>query len=179
MSSKRVLTGGTGDVNPQYLMIHLLQTAANTYTEVEYPIPVRRMAMPKGRCQIIEILKVLVGFAPGDFGSATVAPHDYIYESQITTRSFASMVFLNDPNVIHYHKKIYSMGASADAYWEDPITCDLTDGAAHGLIVASQSLYFGVNTAGQAAAINADCRILYRFKNVGLGEFVGLAIQNQ
>lgn len=54
---------------------------------------------------------------------------------------------------------------------------DLTDGAGHGLIVATPNIFLAVDSNNTGAQNDANVRVAYRFKNVGLQEYVGLAIQ--
>ena len=67
----------------------------------------------------------------------------------------------------------------------DPQTHDLTDDAGHGVLVASDKLWFFIsnrysinNTGTGAGASTAIIRVLYRFKSVGLTEYIGL-VQSQ
>lgn len=59
MSKKRdTLTGGTGDVNAQWLKTPVVQNnAIGTYAEAQVPLPVQRL-QNKGRAMVMELLKV-------------------------------------------------------------------------------------------------------------------------
>lgn len=57
------LTGGTGDVNPQYLTMALAQTAANNTITLAVPLPIQRLPT-SGKAQVLEVLKVF--FRSGD-----------------------------------------------------------------------------------------------------------------
>lgn len=54
---------------------------------------------------------------------------------------------------------------------------DLTDGAGHGMIVATPNVFLSIDSNNTADTNAVNCRMGYRFKNVGLQEYVGLAIQ--
>lgn len=63
---------------------------------------------------------------------------------------------------------------------------DLTDGAGHGVLVATDNVFLTLQTAlssiigtsvGGITGV-AECAILYRFKEVGLAEYIGI-VQSQ
>lgn len=55
---------------------------------------------------------------------------------------------------------------------------DLTDGAGHGIIVATDNIYVTLFSAGTGVAAEVDVKIMYRFKNVALAEYIGV-VQSQ
>jgi hypothetical protein len=55
---------------------------------------------------------------------------------------------------------------------------DLTDGMGHGYLVATDNLFLLLNTSGFAAVASVTIKILYRWKNIGLQEYVGI-VQSQ
>jgi len=59
MSKKRdTLTGGTGDVNPQWLKSPVISNnTIASYAEAQVPLPVQRL-QNKGRAMVMELLKV-------------------------------------------------------------------------------------------------------------------------
>ena len=58
MASRRGLTGGTGDVNPQFLSFRIVAPSADARGVVAVAIPIQRMSQGSGRAQIMEVLKV-------------------------------------------------------------------------------------------------------------------------
>jgi len=69
MSRKRagsdVLTGGTKDVNPQFMSLNLFNDAANNPVETAVSTPIVRVGPASGnRSIIMEILKMYVKFTP-------------------------------------------------------------------------------------------------------------------
>lgn len=58
-------------------------------------------------------------------------------------------------------------------------TQDLTDGAGHGVLVATDAIYLQIFTTGVAnTSETGRFRMLYRFKNVSLAEYIGI-VQSQ
>lgn len=58
-SADYALTGGTGDVNPQWLNILVSMPASATDTQDYQAVPVSRLPQANGRAMVIEILKVI------------------------------------------------------------------------------------------------------------------------
>lgn len=63
---------------------------------------------------------------------------------------------------------------------------DVTDGAGHGILVATDNIFVACNftvasvfsTTADTASGAASCNILYRFKEVALAEYIGI-VQSQ
>jgi hypothetical protein len=63
---------------------------------------------------------------------------------------------------------------------------DLTDGAGHGILIATDNIYLGVNASlssfnlGDADPIvgGVSANLIYRFKEIGLSEYIGI-VQSQ
>lgn len=188
------LTGGTNDVNPQ--LIHSPPLAVPTavaplvvgMAELVINLPINRLNNRSGHSTIVEILKVFFDLpAP-----AGVVPQDG-YTSQLmkailSTRSLLgqSQVNVADPSIIcsRGYNIRWAQGTelgSAAIAFTDPIDVDLTDGAGHGLLVAVDKLYFTgetVNQSTQGIGQIMNCKIMYRFKEVTLEEYIGI-VQGQ
>ena len=59
-----------------------------------------------------------------------------------------------------------------------PIEFDITDGAGHGFLVATDQIYMQVFTNGATATATVRVKMLYRWKNVSLAEYIGI-VQGQ
>lgn len=57
MASRRALTGGTGDVNPQQLSWHIAQSGNDATTTLAITLPVQRLPS-QARAQVLEVLNV-------------------------------------------------------------------------------------------------------------------------
>lgn len=169
------LTGGTHDVNPQTLGGRVTESAANTFTQATIPVPVMRIGMSSQVAQVIEALWIEFDFTNVEtFNAAGEA-----FTMQLTVSGKTGTVEIDDVDVIakaaFRFTALLTSGASANQLIQH---IDLTDGAGHGMIIATPNIFLGVVGAGLAAAVaNAAFRMAYRFKNVSLQEYVGLAIQ--
>ena len=166
------LTGGTRDVNPQTLGGKVTESGANTFTEAEISVPVLRVTQSENRAQVIEVLKVEFQFNGELFNLLTEQ-----FTMSLTTRSVASSALMDNPNLLALWAQGLAILTTGGGVMPLTHMVDLTDGDGHGLIVANPSIFLSMKGTGLGAAATARFRIIYRFKNVSLQEFIGLAIQ--
>jgi len=175
------LTGGTGDVSPQLLSGLVLQTAADTTTTATIALPVNRIPGSDKDVTIIELLKIwcdfpqLIGTAVGEVG--------YNLGVFFTTTSFGTTATtFNDPAVlalIQIQKRGAFTAAGTYFYRELGVeSVDLTDGAGHGILVATDNMFAQCTSSSTGAANTVSFKLLYRFKRVSLVEYIGI-VQSQ
>jgi len=175
------LTGGTGDVSPQWLTFNsLLLSAANTYTETTINLPITRLPVPKGKAMVMELLKARFQVAAID-GNAAAAGGLISQFCQVNPTSQAA-IGLSNPQTFAQASLIargaFTAAGSYESIYRGDIECDCTDGAGHGVLVATDNLFFGANTVGFVGAATFGCKLLYRFKIVKLEEYIGI-VQSQ
>jgi len=167
-----ILTGGTRDVNPQYLSGLIVESAANTFTELTIPLPVLRGNFGGQRkYQVLELLKVIWSMSTGDGATASQRL------AQLTTSSQTASIDFDNPDLITRFRDNIVITTSGLFNHIGPVIQDFTDGAGHGLIIATSDLFLGIVGTSQTNALQVAVRIIYRFKNITVDEFVGLAIQ--
>lgn len=202
------LTGGTGDVNPQWMTLNVTQGAADNTTTTGFALPVPRYPMQNGKSIVMEIIKVQWSMSPLAMKTADVPAASAFFGllqnalistsnlAPLTTTTLASITQgLANPRVIsHYQKEagVIAVGAPSGTaqMWvlsanDEPVFMDLTDGAGHGFLVGTDTIYITILTGTKAGATfesgqsnNALCRLLYRFKEIDLAEYVGI-VQSQ
>lgn len=171
MSTSKSLTGGTYDVNPQWFTIQLSQSAADTTTTQGFNIPIQRLKT-QGRAQVLEILKIYWFYT----NPAEVDSQGAFFLT--TNNTSAITVVTNSPGLIDfvfYASKITTSGSYLD---DRPKIHDLTDGAGHGYLVATDSVYLQIQSNATSVANSCTVRMLYRWKNVSLPEYIGI-VQSQ
>ena len=180
--SSSSLTGGTGDVNPQWLNLFSTNNPGTSYTEGGFPIPIQRLP-DSGKAQVMEILKVEWGLgAQVNVMAVTAAAW---FSAYLTTRSFGTTeptgalqngTVISKWNINYY----FGSGVGVTALLETPKINDLTDGAGHGILVATDNIYLGyiASAAAEPIAGTFTCRVLFRWKNVSLAEYIGI-VQSQ
>lgn len=181
--SRGSLTGGTGDVNPQFMTGVATQSAADTTTTTGYQIPVQRTSNRSGQAIVMEVLKVFTISTTLPAQASVTETIDSI-TTAITTKSFGvTGILFNEPTIISYQQDVQrgaftAGGTYAVAYPDRPRMFDLTDGAGHGFLVATDQVYVQVASSGTGVVNSTYFKIYYRWKNVGLEEYIGI-VQGQ
>lgn len=186
------LTGGSRDVNPQFINVKTgNQIALNQTVYLNFVLPVTRIPGAK-RVTLIEILKLYWQF--NEYPKIHRGP---IVENKSTYMGLylgnqSSLLSFDNPLTIA-NKYVETIGCQYQAKTEVPFdtfagfyklempwSVDLTDGAGHGMLVAVDSLTLVIHTTGyvEEERNGAELKILYRFKGVTLQEYVGI-VQSQ
>lgn len=172
MATAKELTGGTGDVNPQILTARVVQSAADTTTTQEILLPVPRPSSRKGRSIVMEILRVKYNI------SDLVTPAGQIQVLGFLSTS-SSATTLSDPTSFsNFSRDGLFATAVGFAYSSRRFEDDLTDGAGHGFLVATDGIFFTLISTNTGAANISTAKIFYRFKEVSLEEYIGI-VQGQ
>lgn len=177
------LTGGTGDVNPQWLSPQQFVLAAGqSFGVTAFALPVNRFATPKNKSIIIEVLKVIADYpTPNVIPAATGTTQLARY--QISTKPLTTYD-PSQPTVFAFGAQTWRGAMTAtggsQAVVQEPSQLDTTDGAGHGILVATDQIYFQFETVAYAAgtSVNFVIKIMYRFKEVSLQEYIGI-VQSQ
>lgn len=176
------LTGGTGDVSPQFMVFTVTQSAADTTTTTAQAIPVQRL-QTAGKAQVMEVLKI--GFVVSDLPASASATEtiDAIAVNVSTTSFGTTATNWGEPRVFAaYNKRSRSAFTAAGTYFSmlqsEPFMLDVTDGAGHGILIATDNIYGQVVSSGTGGANVAYIKLLYRWKNVPMTEYVGI-VQSQ
>ena len=176
------LTGGTGDVSPQWMTFTHTQSAADTTTTTTQQIPVQRL-QTRNMAQVMEVLKVAI--VPTNlpaFASATE-----VSDSQsimFSTSSFGTTATtFGEPRVFAgftfaQRGAFTAAGTYGMTQQAFPLVLDTTDGAGHGVLIATDNIFVQNASSGTGAANVTQCKILYRWKNVAMTEYVGI-VQSQ
>lgn len=176
------LTGGTGDVKPQFLTLSTGTTAVNDYVVNQVSLPVPRFGTMKTKATIFEILSVDWFLGLGNLTDATTQEWGFLTTSTgrvdgETSTAVTMVEDLEDPKVFAPVIWATSQLTSGTFSMTWPIHVDLTDNNGNGILVATDRLFIvGANIAGAAADYVA--KIKYRLVNVGITEYVGI-VQSQ
>lgn len=165
------LTGGTRDVNPQFMSGYIVQSGADATTTQEYQIPVQRLP-DNGRAQVMEVLKVFVQYPPPtEVDSST--------HCVFGTRNYATAdVQLNEPSLFAAFGQLFRITTTGAIQIRAYDMWDCTDGDGHGVLVATDKIFVQVKSAAETAARTYYWKILYRWKDIPLAEYIGI-VQSQ
>lgn len=167
------LTGGANDVNPQLLIQTITAPSAGTAETMTVAVPTNPTQTGRSGAQVMEILKIWMHYASDCFVNAAVTWRGHICTQYSATVAYGSV------NCIYYFNREHNYAAAGGTFIPDEKSLvDYTDNAGHGLIVASKNLYFLAQTTNDTSARAMSFHILYRFKNVGLSEYIGV-VQTQ
>ena len=181
------LTGGSGDVNPQTLvMTSAIMTANDTLFSAATNLPIPRLPVRKGKSLVIEILKIFFYQKVIYVANTTTW-----ITSCLTTNPGASDavgagtglgLFLDPRTICSRSTQTLALQATAASIAIETVDTqreiDLTDANGHGYLVATDNLYLVCSSANTAALNQASCKFIYRFKEVDLEEYIGI-VQSQ
>lgn len=167
------LTGGTGDVNPQFLTFDLVQPGNDLSVTDQVQLPIDRMSQKGGKAQIIEVLQVW--FQILDDSGLVNNSHVSAY---IATSDVTPNWNLANPRVFAGYTARKDVAAAGAIAVIEPFQLNLNDGAGHGYLIATDSIYAHLGSANTGSINIARIKVLYRWKNVGLQEYIGV-VQSQ
>jgi len=181
------LTGGTGDINPQWLDLLPLTpsdlTAAATTPAASSvnalvvgratPIPIQAMPAKAGAALVLEILAVK--FTQNATAANTGTGVAFVSTKNLSPSLSASIDLPTKTNVLAA-AEIGVVAAKNTVVDLDYNNFPMNDGAGHGIIVASQNLYlcYSADVVESNANRSIYAKVLYRWKYVTLMEYVGL-----
>lgn len=175
------LTGGSHDINPQYMSGSVTLSAANTYTQLAVQVPVQRISPQRAdRALVLEAIRLYANIPELDNTAAAEA----FYNAQfgLSTRSATGIQGLGSPTTLAFLErsahKAFTAGGSYETVYSDPQVFDFTDGAGHGVLVATDAIYLQAITTGYVGAGVFAWKLLYRWKEVSLTEYIGI-VQSQ
>lgn len=174
------LTGGSGDVNPQELVFSLTQTGGDATTVGNIQLPIPRLPTVKGKNLVVELLWAQFFLSTPSLPAAGAIAGR---AASVTTRPNPPTTFndiFSDPRALALYYQTFAAAAGSTPFGDQKAFHeeDLTDGAGHGILVATDVLYFAILTAATGQANNIVFRLGYRFKQVSLEEYIGI-VQSQ
>jgi len=162
------------DINPQLIKKCLEESAANTFTETSFDLPVM---LQGAKPIVIELLRVWI-----DCSSCLEEEGGARNEAE-TFMSMREMGVLPpdglaDPFVLT-HTSIESRGGgTGTAFIKHPnYIFDFTDGKGNGILVAVPKLWCCIQGTGNDGAKTARWQLLYKLKTLSASELTGLIMQ--
>lgn len=203
------LTGGTGDVNPQWYRLAVVVDVGSTsnvpgntvsaFAQQQYPVPVPRFAVKSGKAIVMEVLKIRWSIN-NNLVEAT-QPSDSALSFAVDTSAFLTTrdpqetePKVTDGGTVDYMNAdvVFANNGQATGIFSEhhpavnPEYHDLTDGAGHGVLIATDQIFLSISSTlftlaplvATETSASANCDILYRFKEVALQEYIGI-VQSQ
>lgn len=171
------LTGGTRDVNPQWFKGRVTQTGADTCSETNFQLPITRIPTAN-KVTIVEVLKVRVTPRFDNWDITNVELQQV--SAAFCTRSVGTTPIFPDNVACFAYLKMQGghIAAGGGHMQNGTMEQNLTDENGHGLLIASDKLYVQLDSNATTRTQDIAVEILYRFKTVGMREYVGI-VQSQ
>lgn len=177
------LTGGTKDVNPNWYKILATQSGNDATTTFTAPLPITRVPQSK-KATIIEVLKIRYIFdAENLMNSGTAAQTQKYITVNVSTKNFGTVgATVNDGTLVDtwqlWCASAFTNAGSYSMLAPSWIETDLSDGAGHGILLATDNIYVQVISTATNMVNTVACWLYYRFKTVPLEEYVYI-VQSQ
>jgi len=180
-----MLTGGSGDVNPQFFTMGLITLQTNDTPIInQYALPIPRLKTVSDKQLVMEMLqmKFIINEDIGPIAANTVAYYVALTTNPSITASTSIDTMKSDPRTLADWGFVIAGGAAitpAVTYMPTDKYIDMTDSAGHGILLATDSIYLYVtsqNTGNHNFA--AGGKLLFRFKEVDLQDYIGI-VQGQ
>lgn len=156
----------TFDLNPQFLRLVVTESAANTFTEADFPTPV--MQIGNGKLLVMEMLRILADVPIGDLVNG-----DAVYAA-IYDRARTSIPGIADHGVLFRMSSYATITTSGGTNDRSLVQVDLTDGAGNGLLYARDTIRIAIAGGSQGSALQFQAAILYRMKEISAEEYIGI-----
>jgi len=177
------VTGGTGDIKPQWMVLNSSVITTAQYTSNKFPLPSNRFGNTKGSSVIVEILKAQWFGQMANLADTAETVVGIISTSQLrTTTDACTLATIEDDfsnaNVLDGVVRNEVVTTSGQKSTVLPIVHDLTDNNGNGILVATDNIFLTTGGLSIANVGVMTVRLLYRFVKVTLAEYIGI-VQGQ
>lgn len=181
---------GRLDKNPQWLNMVDDVAITTTYRNTQTATPIPRFGTSsKSTSRIIEILKAWFIIENADIevnavdNNFVVALRTRPYQDGVAATRADNRELLGEPATLtgwYFENQSVLAGASGLSVRYQDLTkqIDLQSADGHGLLVATDSIFLTTARVTGAAPTQCSCRLLYRFVDVSLQEYIGV-VQSQ
>lgn len=173
------VTGGSGDVKPQYLTgVTPVPAGTQDYGVVEILVP-RLVLGGTNTATVMEILQVDYYLACADIDELGFTHWAFLNSRVLHQTNDASTLAtycadLADPGSFAPVSVSHIFLTSGGAPNLQPQSIDTTDKNGNGILIATDRIFFHAGNIGGGIASESVVKILYRMVNVGIREYVGI-----
>jgi len=178
------VTGGTGDIKPQYLTVAVTAGAVDDYAVFAAAMPILRPQSSVDEATVVELLSCEYYLGVSNYGDNTSI--DFAFLTGNTERSSADTSTLASygqdvtrPQTFGAVLRARGLSTSGAQVWQDPVIYNFTDDNGNGMLFAGDLLNLVYGNVGGATAGECIAKVKYRFTRVPLIEFIGLVQQQQ
>lgn len=169
------------DLFPQQITVANAISAANTYTQIEVPVPINRLSVEDDKAWVIDVSKIQISMGVSSFDLGATELEEVL--AQLSTSPLTAGINLTDSTVFWFHRvavRIREITAASGitVIWNpESIMYDLTVNG-KGIIVATDSMFFGIDSLNLSGTFTAVLKIYYKYVQIGIEEYVGI-VQGQ
>jgi len=177
------VTGGTGDVKPQWLTASTpLYASANDYGINTIEVP-RIVLGSEGYATVMEILRVDWYLGVGDFTDTTHSLFGYLTTSTSRTQDEAATLvsWQNDLEAPQtFAAALHNVLTSTNGGTTQtlPISINMTDANGNGMLIAADRFFMVTSRVSNVDVGGETVKILYRMVAIDIVEYVGI-VQSQ
>lgn len=177
------MTGGTGDVKPQFMtMAGAIAGAVDDYRVDVFQIPVVRPRGENESATIMEMLSLDYYLSVENIGDAAFTAAAFLTQNTSRTSGDTATVGsfgqdVADPRTIGMVILNMTLTTSGSASTYYPVHVDLTDSNGNGILWANDTITLVSGNVANAAAGATIVKLKYRWVNVGLVEYLGIVQQ--
>ena len=177
------VTGGSGDVKPQWLTAFTNPPIAGSdYTVTEVLVP-RLVLGSVNTATVMEILRVDYYMGITNLADATTINFAFLNtrilhqtDDPVTLNTINSDTI--DPGtfafVLYQTERLLTVASESVYQNKMPAKFDMTDNNGNGVLVATDKFFLTSGNFGNGTVTGATAKILYRMVNVGIREYVGI-----
>jgi len=179
------VTGGTGDIKPQYFTFGTATaTAGDDYQLQQQTLPIVRPSTSAGEATIMEFLSV--DYYPNVANMADTASTVFMCLASNIDRSSGDTPTLAtiaqdiaDPRTFGAVVSTRGFTTSGSVEYQYPIHYDFTDDNGNGMLYASDQVFLVGASIADAATGFYTAKLKYRYVTVTLIEYIGIVQQQQ
>lgn len=188
MSKRRkdTLTGGTGDVKPQYLTVGTsTPSAVDDYSVSQINLPIPRFSgQDKDTATVFELLSVDWYLGLSDIGDTSATHWAFLttnstrVETETATSADLELDAL-DPLAIALSFRHRGFITTGGVVFQGPFHVDTTDGDGNGILIATDRIFLVGAAFNNTVVSRTIAKLKYRQTNVGVMEYIGIVQAQQ
>ncbi len=166
---------GMIDRFPNYMTGVLTMSAANTFTTEEVSTPIPRLTARGGRATIMELLWIDVDIQNADL----IAAADEVNFGITLGSAPTGVTRIGNSRAVMGMSVDMQVGATPGTFGlQLPRRYDFQDKSGFGYLLAADAFHTFGDSTTQAAAVQYQWRLFYRFVSVSVEEYIGI-VQSQ
>lgn len=177
---KRARGPRTIDIYPQTMSWNVTQASADAFVTQLIQTPISRLPKKGNLITVMELLYMDVVITNTNAQTPTYvdATSDNFQWGIVTGAAPSSFPYFSQPSMLAYKALTHLLTTSGTFQFQYPQRYEFEDGSGRGILLATDAFTFVADTNGTGVVNRFDCKLLYRFVDVSVEEYVGI-VQSQ